>query len=62
MNDSTTFTRFCVRESDTLLPLKETSTCTCTQYLEGEVAWAGSEKDISHSTWQLDLSRSGRMY
>jgi hypothetical protein len=48
--------RFCVRDSDTLLPLKETCACTFTQYLEGEVAWTGSEKEIFRPTWQLDLS------
>lgn len=62
MNDSITSTRFCVRDSDMLLPLKETSTCTFTQNLEGEVGWTGKEKEIFHPTWQLDLSCSARMY
>jgi hypothetical protein len=61
MNDSVTFTRFCVPDSDTLLLLKETCTCTFTQYLVGEVAWTGIEKDIFHPTWQLDLFCSARM-
>lgn len=62
MNDSITFTRFSVRDSDMLLPLKETNTCTFTQYLEAEVAWTGSEKEIFYPTRQLDLSCSARMY
>jgi hypothetical protein len=39
-----------------------TSTCTFTQYLEGEVASTGNEKENFHPTWQLDLSRSAHMY
>jgi len=42
-----------------LLPVKETNTCTFTQYLEGEVGWTGKEKEIfpSHlATGSLSLS------